>query len=820
MLLTDSFAQFVDVVLPLPVANRYTYRVPLELEAGVALGKRVVVQFGKRRYFTAVILNIHSHPPKGYEAKYILEILDEWPLISPEMIRFWEWMATYYMCTLGDVMHAALPAALKPESQTHISLHADYTPDSVELSDKEYLLVEALLQQQPLEIDQAEDILNQKNIFPILKSLVQKEVISLSEALDADYQPRTLSAIRLGEAYRQEAAIETLFQQLEKKVAQLNVLMAYLVLRQDQEHVSKSALLQHSQTGESPLKTLIQKGILEYYRYKPDPFSGKPGDVQVFTLNEAQQLAYNGVKSQFEHHDVVLLHGITSSGKTHVYVKLIEEQLDQGNQVLLLLPEIALTSQIVFRIRKYFGEEAIAFHSRYSMSERVEMWMRVKQNKVKIIIGARSAVFLPFHQLGLVIIDEEHESSYKQQDPAPRYHARDAAIYLAHSRGCKTLLGSATPSFESYYNAQQGKYGLTTLNARFGDIALPHIQTADLAEEKRVRTMYGHLTSVLHDKIKQTLDKHQQVILFQNRRGYAPVLECQQCHHIPKCQNCDITLTYHKYNDSLKCHYCGYTLPLMKNCVACGSHLVDLKGFGTEKIEDELKVFFPEARIARLDFDAAKGKNGHHEIIRSFEAHESDILVGTQMLSKGLDFGKVTLVGIVNADQLLFFPDFRAFERAYQLLTQVSGRAGRGSIRGEVVIQSSVPHHYVIQEVMAHRYDVMYVNSIDERKQFGYPPFTRLIKLTIKHKDLKTANHAAFEVYQRLQKRLGDRLIGPESPFVSRIRTYYVKEILVKLDRDSKYLQATKKYISDHIQQVLTMPDYKRCLIYADVDPA
>ncbi|MFA6259895.1 MAG: primosomal protein N' [Bacteroidia bacterium] len=817
--MSDSFAQFVDVVLPLPVANHYTYRVPLELEAEIAAGKRVIVQFGKRRYFTAVVLKVHAQPPKGYEAKYILNILDEMPLISPEMIRFWEWMAAYYMCTLGDVMQAAIPAALKPESQTRISLHADYIPDAVELSDKEYLLVEALLQQQPLEIDQAEDILNQKNIFPVLKSLVQKEVISLSEAVDADYQPRTLTAIRLGEAYQLESTLEVLFQQLEKKVPQLNVLMAYLVLKQEQEHVSKRMLLQQSQTAESPLNSLIRKGILENYRYKSDPLSGKISELRTFELNEPQQQAYESVQEQFKLHEVVLLHGITSSGKTHVYVRLIEEQLALGKQVLLLLPEIALTSQIVWRIRKYFGEEAIAFHSRYSMHERVEMWMRVQQNKVKIIIGARSAVFLPFHSLGLVIVDEEHESSYKQQDPAPRYHARDAAIYLAYSRGCKTLLGSATPSFESYYNAQQGKYGLTKLHSRFGEIGLPKMVTADLAEEKRVRTMHGLLTSVLHDKIKLALENHQQVILFQNRRGYAPLLECQQCHHIPRCQNCDISLTYHKYNDSLKCHYCGYTLPLMKNCTACGSHLVDLKGFGTEKIEDELHVHFPEARIARLDFDTAKGKNGHHEIIRSFEAHESDILIGTQMLSKGLDFGKVTLVGVINADQLLFFPDFRAFERAFQLLTQVSGRAGRGSIQGEVVIQSAVPQHHVIQEVIAHRYDVLYVNTIEERKQFGYPPFTRLIKLTIKHKDLKTANHAAFELFQRLQKRLGDNLIGPESPFVSRIRTYYVKEILVKLDRESKFLHASKQFIHEHMKQVLTMPDYKRCLIYADVDP-
>lgn len=817
--MTESLACFVDVLLPLAVQKPYTYRVPRDFESRVAPGIRVMVQFGKRKFYTAVVLRIHHTPPSGYEAKYLMDLLDDEPLISEEMIRFWEWMASYYMCTPGEVMQAALPAGLKPESETQISLHEDWTPDSVELSDKEYILVEALMQEQPLLIRQAEEILNIKQVFPILKSLVSKEVIVLSETPEKDFRPRMETAIRLAESYKSEATLEALFRQLEKKVPQLNVLMAILVLQQDHPHISKQLLLQQSQTGESPINSLVRKGILEWYKYKTDPLNGNKHAVPTFSLNEAQEKAFVSLKQQFEQHDVVLLHGITSSGKTHIYVKLIEEQLALNRQVLLLLPEIALTSQMVWRIRQYFGNDAIAFHSRYSMNERMEMWMRVKENKVRIVIGARSAVFLPFHSLGLVIVDEEHEPSYKQQDPAPRYHARDAAIFLAHTRSCKTLLGSATPSFESFYNTGEGKYGLTTLYSRFGESGLPHIHTANLAEEQRVRTMHGHFTSVLYERIKAALEQHQQVILFQNRRGYAPILECQQCRHIPRCINCDISLTYHKYSDSLKCHCCGYQIPLMKTCTACGSHLIDLKGFGTEKIEDELQVFFPEARVSRLDFDAVKGKHGHHDIIRRFESHESDILVGTQMLSKGLDFGKVALVGVINADQLLFFPDFRAFERAFQLLTQVSGRAGRGKVRGEVVIQTSVTNHAVIQEVIHHRYSAMYAGTIEERKQFNYPPFTRLIKLIIKHKDAGVARQAAFEMHDRLFKRLGERLTGPAVPYVSRVRTYYVQEILIKLDRNSKYFQASKNFIAEQMMQVQTMKPYNRCVIYADVDP-
>lgn len=820
MPLSDSLAIFVHVVLPLPLQKLYTYRVPQVLEDQASRGKRVVVQFGKKKLYAGIITDVHNTPPQGYEAKYILDVLDEVPLVSEAMLHFWEWMSHYYMCTLGDVMQAALPAAFKPESQTSVSLNPEFDLQAAtDLTDHEYLLVEALTKQEIITIDELMEIVQLKNVFPLIKTLFNKGAILIHEELQQAYKPRFITCVRLVEAYTSEAAQEELYRLLEKKTAQLNLLLAYHMMKPETPDVLKNALLERSGTTDSPLKTLVTKGIFELYQMQIDRLPVHDAVSETFTLNDAQLETFKSVKEQFNTHDVVLLHGITSSGKTHLYVKLIEEQITLGKQVLMLLPEIALTSQIILRIRKYFGDEAIAFHSRFTQNERVELWHKVKANTVKVIIGARSAVFLPLEHLGLVIVDEEHETSYKQQDPAPRYHARDAAIYLSHIRGCKTLLGSATPSFESYYNAQQGKYGFSHLSKRFGEIDLPQISTANLAEEQRVKTMHGHFTSVLHDKITQALSRQEQVILFQNRRGYAPVIECQQCHHVPRCKNCDISLTYHKYNDSLKCHYCGYSIPRMKNCVACASPILDLKGLGTEKIEDELHVFFPEARVARLDLDAAKGKNGHTDIIKSFEAHEADILVGTQMLSKGLDFGNVSVVGVINADQLLYFPDFRAFERAFQLLTQVSGRAGRQHKQGQVVIQTSVPNHHVITEVINHRYEDLYANAIEERKQFFYPPFSRLIKLIIKHKEQAVAHQAAFDVYQQIYKRLGEHLIGPESPHVSRVKNYYIMEILVKLDRDSKYLNASKKFIADAIRLTVQKDSFKRAYIYADVDP-
>jgi primosomal protein N' (replication factor Y) (superfamily II helicase) len=817
--LNDQLATFVEVILPLPLQKLYTYRVPSDQINFAQPGKRAIVQFGKKKLYSAIIHSISHQPPKGYEAKFLIDILDEQPVVGEQQFRFWKWIAAYYMCTLGEVMNAALPGPFKLESETLVRLNEDCDITQVELTDKEFLVTEALTVSPHLSISEISSILEIKNVFGVLKGLYMKGVILYTENIKETYKPKTVSCVKLNDEHNNDQALEVLFAGLEKTPKQLDILMAVVHLAHQHTHITKKQLLDFGGFSESSLKTLVKKGILSEYRLNIDRISIAPQENDMFTLNEEQQTAVDSISNYFEKKDVVLLHGITSSGKTHVYVKLIEEQLDAGKQVLFLLPEIALTSQIVQRIRKYFGDKAFSFHSKFSPNERVEIWQKVNTGQPLIIIGARSSVFLPFNNLGLIIVDEEHETSYKQQEPAPRYHARDAAIFLAFGSKAKVLLGSATPSFESYANAKQDKYGLVTMKARYGQVQMPEIQVANISEDTRTKSMRGHLTPMLFDAIDHALKQHEQVILFQNRRGYAPVMECQNCNWVPKCVNCDISLTYHKYIDSLKCHYCGFTTRVPSNCMACGSHQVMLKGFGTEKIEDDIRLQFPVARVLRLDLESTRTRHGHEQIIGSFEAHEADILIGTQMISKGLDFGNVSLVGVINADQLLHFPDFRANERAYQLLTQVSGRAGRKKQQGRVIIQTNTPMHHVIQEVIAQQYEVLFANEDAERQRFGYPPYTRLIKLVVKHRDHNVCEKAAFALQKLLYKRLGGKVIGPESPYVSRIRNLYIKELLVKIDKNSPHLGNIKAFILSCANEILSDKTYRSVFIFADVDP-
>ncbi len=817
--MSEQLATFVEIILPLPLQKLYTYRVPTEMMDDVAVGKRVIVQFGKKKFYSAIIHQITHTPPQEYEAKYIHAILDETPIVSEHQFRFWHWISSYYLCTLGDVMNAALPAPFKLESETLVMLNPDAEIDSIELTDKEFLITEALTVAPHLSISDISAILDVKNVFGVLKGLYTKGVIVYTEDIKEKYKPKTITCIALHQTYTNETELGKAFTLLEKTPKQLDVLMALVHLKHQNEHVSKKQLLAFGDFSDSALKTLVKKQILVEYKHAIDRLVINVEAAETFTLNQEQEQAYNSINQQFKDKDAVLLHGITSSGKTHVYVKLIEEQLEQGKQVLFLLPEIALTSQIVQRIRKYFGDKAYSFHSKFSQNERVEIWQKVNTGQPLVVIGARSSIFLPFKNLGLIIVDEEHETSYKQQDPAPRYHARDAAIFLAYTWQAKTLLGSATPSFESYHNARSGKFGLVELKNRFGLVQLPEMIIGNISEDTRTKSMHGYLTKVLYQAIEHALNANEQIILFQNRRGYAPIMECQTCNWIPRCVNCDINLTYHKYNDSMKCHYCGYSTKPPSNCLACGSHQVTLKGFGTEKIEDEIKIQFPNARVLRLDLEASRTKNGHEQIIRSFELHEADILIGTQMISKGLDFGNVSLVGVINADQLLYFPDFRAHERAYQLLTQVGGRAGRKAQQGKVIIQSNTPNHHVLLEVLAQRYQNLYASEILDREKFGYPPHTRLIKLTIKHRDYATCEQAAFGLQKLLFKRLGTKVIGPESPYVSRARNMFIKEILVKIDKSSPYLGQVKQFINTCTQLIINTKEFKACVIYADVDP-
>jgi len=826
---------FVDVILPVAVPRLYTYRVPYERNSFIKEGQRVVVQFGKNKLYTALVRHIHENPPDNYAAKYIEEIIDEQPIVNTMQFKLWEWIADYYMCTIGEVMNAALPSGLKLSSETKIVLSEKSEIKTQELSDKEYLIIEALEINHELRLDEIHEIIGQKTVQPIIKLLIEKGLIIIQEELKEKYKPKIASYVRLTDYANNEENLKTIFNELEKKSnKQLTLLLSYIKLSGRYEHkqvtdnkagIKKSELLKHDNGSDSVLKSLVKKNIFEIYDKEVDRLLKEDASSSLNPLNEHQNLAFNQIKEEFISKDVVLLHGITSSGKTEIYIKLIEEILSQGKQVLYLLPEIALTTQIISRLKKKFGEHVGVYHSKYNDSERVEVWKNILADRKKtnksfsIVIGARSALFLPFSNLGLVIVDEEHDTSFKQYDPAPRYNARDAAIVLAQIHQSKTLLGSATPSIESFYNTQINKYGLVSLTQRHGGVEMPEILIADVKEETRKKLMKGHFSTLLIENIKSALDRKEQVILFQNRRGFAPMLECSVCAWTPMCKNCDVSLTYHKQFNQLRCHYCGYSSALFSACQACGSTDIKIKGFGTEKIEDDLSVLFPKARIARMDLDTTRSKYAHQTIIQKFEEHHVDVLVGTQMITKGLDFDNVGVVGILNADTMLHFPDFRSFERSFQLMTQVSGRAGRKSTRGKVIIQTHNKSHSIIQKVITNDYKGMYESQIEERKKFNYPPFFRLIKLTFKHKDYKILNNGADTIVNMLKNRMNNiTILGPETPVISRIKNQFLKEALIKVDRN-KSLPEIKNAISETISKIKITENYKSIRVVVDVDP-
>ncbi|MES2140296.1 MAG: primosomal protein N' [Bacteroidota bacterium] len=891
---------FVDVILPLAVPNLYTYRVPYDWNDVIEVGQRVVVQFGRGKLYSALVRNIHEIPPKQYEAKYIDSILDEHPIVNLKQFALWDWMSQYYMCHIGDVMVAALPGGLRLASETKIVLNPEYTAqklavesDQIEsLSDKEHLIIEALEVRTVLSINEVSEILEQKTVYPILKVLIEKGVVLIHEELKEKFKPKIESFVRITEHANDEENLKTIFPLLEKKAPkQLDVLIAYIKLSErysqvtannlpissSHKEVKKSEIIKMISGAEAALKSLVQKNILEIYEREVGRFTSYDSANKISQLNEVQQQVYESIQEQFgwkkversklkvessivanellstinqqsstTEKDVVLLHGVTSSGKTEIYVKLIEQAIAKGEQVLYLLPEIALTTQIINRLRKYFGDSVGVYHSKFNGNERVEVWNNVlsagvessklessklkssssepvttfnsKLSNFKLIVGARSSLFLPFSNLGLVIVDEEHDTSYKQYDPAPRYNARDGAIYLAHIHKAKTLLGSATPSIESYYNAQEGKYGFVEITQRFGGVQMPEILIADVKEATRKKLMKSHFSPLLLDTVTLALQNKEQIILFQNRRGFAPQLECNICAWIPQCTNCDVSLTYHKASNQLRCHYCGYSIKPPNKCGACGDTNLRMKGFGTEKIEEELSIFYPKAKIARMDLDTTRSKFAHQHIIQDFEDGNIDILVGTQMVTKGLDFDNVSMVGILNADSMLNFPDFRSFERSFQLMAQVSGRAGRKNKRGKVIIQTQNPDHSIIQDVISTNFLSMYTNQLLDRKNFNYPPFFRLIEITLIHRDVNMVNASAKFLADELKHHLKKRVLGPEFPVVSRIRNLYHKNILLKIERDASVVQV-KKIVSNLLVQFKSSSDYKSVRVQIDVDP-
>ncbi len=809
---------FIDVVLPIPIQKTFTYSVTEEEASFLQKGMRVAVSFGKTKMYTGLVFNIHQIAPMLYEAKEIHQILDEVPLVNEKQLNHWKWIADYYMCSLGDVYRAALPSAFLLESETIITKNKQEI-DPLKLLDDEFLIYEALQHQSQLTIHQVAAILGKKKVMPTVNGLLEKSAISVQEEIYEQYKPKLIKYVRLHANYATDTSLETLLESLSRAKKQREAVLSFFQLSANKKPIKAKDLEEQANVSATIIKSLVDKNIFEFYQIQIDRISFKGTTNDLKKLNKFQEFALKEIKETFTTKDVTLLHGITSSGKTEVYAKLIQEVLDAGKQVLFLLPEIALTTQIITRLQVYFGNQISVFHSKYSMNERVEVWRNVLENKSKagILLGARSALFLPFSNLGLIVVDEEHETSYKQFEPSPRYNARDAAIVLAKLHAAKILLGSATPSLESYFNTAQNKYGLVALNRRHGDVQLPKIELIDVKEKQRKKEMKGHFSDRMLLLIQEALDAKEQVILFQNRRGYSPVVECKTCGVSPECPNCDVTLTFHKFKQELRCHYCNYQRAMPNSCGACGSNTLNTKGFGTEQIEMELKVLFPDFKIGRMDLDTTRGKHGYQKIITAFESKEIDILVGTQMLSKGLDFENVSLVGILNADTMLNFPDFRAHERAYQMMVQVSGRAGRSKKQGNVAIQTYNPNHQILQQVSTTRYAEMYKEQLQERWQYKYPPYYRLIKITLKHRDYSKVDKGIDWLAKALQQSFGEFVLGPTAPAVSRIRNQYIKNLVIKIP-PKQSLVNTKNQITKIRNTFEAVSDFRPIRFVIDVD--
>ena len=815
-------AHFINVILPIPLERHFTYSIT-QAEANLLQpGMRVAVPFGKSKIYTGIISKVHETPPQGYEAKEIHELLDDFPIVTKIQLQHWEWIASYYMCSIGEVVRSALPGAFLLESETLILRNNAYEIDENDLKDDEFLVFEALQHQSILKVHEVSAIVERKNVLPILQRLLEKKVIVLKEEVYEQYKPKLVQYVRLGNSYTTDEKLEELLNGLTRAPKQSQVVLTLFQLQgNSKKPIKVTELEKSSNSSKSVIKTLVEKGILEAYFIQTDrvSYKGEADNSDSKNLNEYQEEALAAIKASFSEGKTTLLKGVTSSGKTEVYVKLIEECLAEGKQALYLLPEIALTTQLISRLQEYFGENIAIYHSKYNVQERVEVWNNVLQSKVKaqVVIGARSAMFLPFNDLGLVIVDEEHETSFKQFDPAPRYHARDAAIVLGNLHHAQVLLGSATPSIESFHNAHTGKYGYAEITRRFGNVLMPDMELVDIKEAARKKRMKGHFSERLYMEMEETLAQGDQIILFQNRRGFAPILECLTCGHTPQCPNCDVSLTYHKFKNQLRCHYCSHHAALPEICQACGSPDLDTKGFGTEQIETEVMALFPEAKVGRMDLDTTRGKHGYEKIITAFEQQEIDILVGTQMLTKGLDFRNVNLVGVMNADSLLNFPDYRAHERTFQLLTQVSGRAGRTKKRGKVIIQTYNPYHQIVKQVTTGDYEGMFAEQLYEREQYKYPPVNRIIKVTFKHKNYAILNEAADWFSGALRTNFGGTVLGPEYPPVARIRNQYLKHILVKIQKGQSIAQ-TKANIKRIEKSFKSVSVYRSVRVIYNVD--
>lgn len=815
----------MDVILPLPLHGCFTYSLPAEMEADARIGSRVVVSFGRKKYYTAIVRNIHQVAPTDYEVKEVTAVLDSESILLPRQFQFWEWLADYYLCTPGDVYKAALPSGLKLESETIVVYNPEFESD-VQLPEKERKVWDLLASEPEQSVTKLEKESGIKNILAVIKSLMDKEAIFVKEELKRTYKPKTETRVRLTAAASNERRLHFFFDDLQRRAPkQLDLLIKYIELSgclgPKRKEVTKKELIQRASATPAVFSGLVEKGILEVYRQEVGRLNATDSGetFPMKSLNEHQQRAYDQIIENFQTRNVCLLHGVTSSGKTEIYIHLIEETLRQGKQVLYLLPEIALTTQITERLQRVFGGRLGIYHSKFPDAERVEIWRKqLSEEGYDIILGVRSSVFLPFSKLGLVIVDEEHENTYKQQDPAPRYHARNAAIVLASMYGAKTLLGTATPSIETWHNAVSGKYGLVELKERYQEIRLPEIIPVDIKELHRKKRMNGPFSPLLLQYIREALEQKEQVILFQNRRGFAPMIECHTCGWVPKCKNCDVSLTYHKGLNQLTCHYCGYTYQPPRVCPACEGTDLRNRGFGTEKIEDDIKALFPEAAVARMDLDTTRTRAAYERIIADFEQGKTDILIGTQMVSKGLDFDHVSVVGILNADTMLNYPDFRAYERAYQLMAQVAGRAGRKNKQGRVVLQTKSMDHPIIPQVISNDYESMVDGQLAERQMFHYPPYYRLVYVYLKNRNETLLDLMAQTMAAKLRAIFGNRVLGPDKPPVARVQTLFIRKIVVKIE--TKAPMARVRELLLQVQKEMVAEDrFKSLIVYYDVDP-
>ena len=818
-------SKFAQTLLPLALPGTYTYRVPEGMT--LSIGMRVLVPFGRKKIYTAIVVMLHDREPQGYEVKDILGTLDDRPILRHPQLEFWQWIADYYLCSMGEVYKAAVPSGLKVESETTISVNPDFEESSPgQLTDHERVILDFTAQRGRVQIAEIAKATGFKTVERNVSHLLDIDALHVSERVVDNYRPKTEACVRLAIARDDEEKLHHFFDQLKRAPKQESLLLAYLDVSHwlqngDINEVSKENLLKRAGVSGAVLNEAVKRGLFEIYKKEINRFA-ELGSIleEPPTLSDEQKRAYGEIHQSMRQHAITLLHGVTSSGKTSVYMHLIADALRLGKQVLYLVPEIALTTQLTRRLRRVFGDKLLIYHSKFSDNERVDIWKRLLDTSEPcVIIGVRSSVFLPYSNLGLVIVDEEHDSSYKQQDPAPRYNGRNAALVLAQKHGAKTLLGSATPAIEVYHRALAGQYGLVKLLTRYGDIQMPEVKVIDTIDARKRREMNGMFSNELIANCRQALKQGEQVILFQNRRGYSPMVRCKECGSVPKCENCDVSLTYHKHSNSLVCHYCGYTIALPDLCPACQLPGLEIIGYGTERIEDDIDALFPGERISRMDLDTTRSKNSYDRIIDEFSSHRTNILVGTQMVTKGLDFDAVSIVGILNADTMINFPDFRSHERAFDMLEQVSGRAGRAHKQGQVVIQTSQPDHEVIKCVQAHDYEGFYEHELADRQQFGYPPFTKVINIYLKHREDATVGELAVRYSGLLRQVFGTRVLGPMAPFVSRVQNLYIRQITLKMETAAS-MTKVKAILRNLYEQMLAADSRMKAVrLYYDVDP-